>query len=494
MISSTRMRVRWGSRSGGWISRFLLTLIPFLVFARCLPPADFTEPNEFKAAATARAEAGELIIFISNDAYFELARALSENIRALGHDNFLTITFEEDTCLRLMREHGSCCGWSNFLKNHSGWAGWGVRPNGAHAHRLNRTAMYIWKWWYTSLALGERLNVLLLDTDVHLFASPYPMLRGPFYVNHNVIAQLDSSQPRRDACAGILPGGRCNASASAPSLNAGIMYFNNVSMDGGAFRLVNGTVSTILMRLDQGAAGPITNCTDSTCPPDQHPNWELIRDQSVFNKLLGSSSDQIWSVGAAPKPSGGTPDWSAPAHPAVFSGLEGGETAVGAPDSLFTRTCASTARVSGDNIVWQRDAYATARPRKAGAWWRNCPSKKTWMDDRYPAVAGHMLFMDNDARETAWKSLGWWPEPRGADLKRAEVGRNCLGNGSDAVLFGSSGSKRAILCDNSVLDGCPCCVDLAEVYGADAPWDAVHLAEGADAHAVARCDGFFRRG
>jgi hypothetical protein len=480
------------------LQRLLVVALPFLAAARCLPPADFTDPLAFKAAALARAEAGELIIFITNNAYFDLARALSENIRALGHDNFLTVTFEDDTCLRLTREHGSCCGWSNYLKNHSGWAGWGVRPNGAHAHRLNRTTMYSWKWWYSSLALSERLNVLMLDTDVRLFASPYPMLHGPFYADHNIVAQVDAGQPRDDACASVLPGQLCEGSAQAPSLNAGIMYFKNVSLEGGAFQLVNGTIQTIVRQLDKGAAGPITNCTDSSCPPDKHPDWELIRDQTIFNKLLARMSGPVWSVGAAPRPSGskeGGPDLLAAAQPAIFGALQGGGTVVGAPDSLFTRTCASLARVSGNGLVQHSGADAASRPRRADAWWRACPSKKTWAEDRSPAVAGHMLFMDNDAREIAWKSLGWWPELRGLTAARAAAARHCLSDGSVAVLFGYSGAKQAILCgEEPGWDGCPCCVDIADANGGNATWDAVQLAEGADARAVASCSGFFRRG
>jgi hypothetical protein len=451
---------------------------------------NLTDFAAFEVAATDTAKDGELILLIVNSNYAAMGRALTRNMEALGLSNHLTIAFDKETCRALSSERGACCGWSDYLKDHPGWEGWGLQKQGAHAHRLNQTILYVWRWQYISLAIGAGLNVLSMDADVHLLRSPYLDLHGDFWASHAIIAQVDYGQPEAHSCNSASRGSNVCGFSDRPSINTGVVYFQNAS--GAALALVSGTSRKIVERLDQGAHGPVTNCTNYTCPEKEQPDWDELWDQHVFNELLKEMSGNNWTVGAAP---GGT----AGVHqPVSWADLGGGKTIAGAPDSMFGRICTVAASLNGSglsggirlgantNSLEKRSAASCQPPGGAGR----------QADALAPLLAAHMVFTDNDIREMAWRSLGWWTAA--AQPHHHLTRSSCLAGNTSVVLIGRYGLNHAIMCSTRPQDnGCPCCLDLAEAYknitAEPAAWPDVSLKEKGDKHVV-NCNGWFKRG
>jgi hypothetical protein len=107
-----------------------------------------------------------------------------------------------------------------------------------------------------------------------------------------------------------------------------------------------------------------------------------------------------------------------------------------------------------------------------------------------------MVFTDNDIREMAWRSLGWWTAA--AQPHHHLTRSSCLAGNTSVVLIGRYGLNHAIMCSTRPQDnGCPCCLDLAEAYknitAEPAAWPDVSLKEKGDKHVV-NCNGWFKRG
>ena len=438
-------------------------------FVGC-PSGDFTERSVFAAAAQQRAADGELILLTLDDTYIDLAAVLVQNLESLGLRNYIAVSYTQAACVDLMAQYGVCCGWTSFLRHHRGWAAWGLGPGGAHSYKRKQTEIFTFKWYFSLIALEAGLNVLFLDSDVHLLADPYPLLRGsgPFSP-FSMVVQVDLHQPAAARCvAASAPGQLCGHTApeKPPLLNTGIFYIGGARPGSPLFRVLNATLGTILRRLDEGVAGPVPACGEA-CTVDALqilPSWDLLWEQHVFNAVLAEAAGTNWTVTALPA---GPPQLWAPGGPLgpvawvamlphTWPGVDSGaEFVAAAPDWLFTRLCSvgvlmladegvpsplSEAPLLGSSVPngtrlakrWDDSAAARqqgGQPVGGGAreeWaarvdrigygvhTEEC-GNPNFVDPIAPLVVAHNVFTPNDVRRLTFRALGWMLLQRGAE-------------------------------------------------------------------------------
>jgi hypothetical protein len=91
---------------------------------------------------------------------------------------------------------------------------------------------------------------------------------------------------------------------------------------------------------------------------------------------------------------------------------------------MFGRICAVSALLTGSGLA---DAWEGLQSRFAAS----CKPAGVRADALAPLLAAHMVFTDNDIREMAWRSLGWWT-PSAQPHRPAES--SCLASNTSIVL------------------------------------------------------------
>ena len=383
-----------------------------------------------------------------------------------------------------------------------GWKGWALGEGGVLHWRLTATINFIAKWHYATLALGRGLNVLYLDTDVHLVENPMPVLNDPFWRRFDMIIQTDLYQPPSELCVAAnatTVGASCGPlRLKAPNLNTGVVYVRRAAPGTPLFGLLNGTVSVILDRLAQGAERDMPIC--HTCFPDFAPAWDMLWEQYQLNELLrarpGSPTGAwVWHVVAAPaappplwREGGPTVAvaWARPwqdEHANASSTQSNSSnssawptsTIAAAPDWLFGRMCAVAATMNAKSATLAslarlgrslpygiHDVEPSVRDGRRGGTLLRASSgdavqygvppdgckTRPFVDVIAPLVAAHAVFTSTAVREKAWRALGWWhlhagrrvQRSRGHGLMRAHEHTRLLLDGGGSGAGGAGGA------------------------------------------------------
>ena len=225
--------------------------------ARTLGPyyGDLEDKGELERAVRLTAASGELVLLHGNENRLRMLINLVAELNSHGIFHALLLGFSQSLCAVLRVRGAIGCAHSSYLYT-GALAGrartWGLQ---------DRYIAWLQKFHYMRLLLEMRINVLALDSDVVLFADPYPHLRGAFG-GYSFVTAFDTK------------GGFAN-------VNVGVISLQNVTVGGP----VHGLFVEFERRVELGLNLP---------PPPQRAKreQEAVRffwDQNLFNKVLLSA-------------------------------------------------------------------------------------------------------------------------------------------------------------------------------------------------------------
>ena len=235
---------------------------------------DLSTQPAFAAAARARADGGELLLFDVNAEYVSLALRLVGNLARLGQRNYLAVGYDGEVC-RSLHQHGVCCGHSDLLRTHAGLDAWELGPGGAFADMREKTVLFTLKLQSLTWALEAGVErVLHLDLDIVLVTQPFALFAelAPAFACAMDMPTLPEALAHACASGGTVPP---QTTVSRQRLNTGTVFVDGRS---GAVRLVNQTLALILQRIDDAAKQPPPPC--ASCPFPLLPDWDLIWEQA----------------------------------------------------------------------------------------------------------------------------------------------------------------------------------------------------------------------
>lgn len=225
--------------------------------ARTLGPyyGDLEGKGELERAVRLTAASGELVLLHGNENRLRMLVNLVAELNSHGIFHALLLGFSHSLC-EVLRVRGAIgCAHSSYL--YAGALAGRARTWGLEG----RYIAWLQKFHYMRLLLEMNVNVLGLDSDVVLFANPYPHLRGAFG-GYSFVTAFDTK------------GGFAN-------VNVGVLYLHNVSRGGP----VHGLFVEFERRVELGLKLPP--------PPNRATRaQEAVRffwDQNLFNKVLLSA-------------------------------------------------------------------------------------------------------------------------------------------------------------------------------------------------------------
>ncbi len=135
-----------------------------------------------------------------------------------------------------------------------------------------RTSFYdllFLRWLVAERFVSRHVNVLSLDLDVHIVASPYPALHSPSFHNHSLLVEWDFNT----------------------YLNSGCMYFKNAQVGRGAHRILTGLISH-LQASACGARRGVPRSRDTRCLRWRPHDARMARRHRRVRGLPDPSTDQ----------------------------------------------------------------------------------------------------------------------------------------------------------------------------------------------------------
>uniref|UniRef100_A0A061S5G9 Uncharacterized protein n=1 Tax=Tetraselmis sp. GSL018 TaxID=582737 RepID=A0A061S5G9_9CHLO len=234
--------------------------------------------GNFEAAIAARSCENEIIFFIAEQNFFNMALNYVLNLRSVGYAHWMLLAPSAEACSLFNTALGavlpgepSGCVWSKLHASHPGWA----------HHSLQNSAykkLQVLKMHYPAMLLAAGLNVLLTDVDVAFPRNFYPDVKSSPLAGSQVICQRDMQ-----------------------GCNLGIVYCQNASRDGPAQWLFAETTARILRGLDPSTRA--VSRAGAEVPPG--PSSLLIWDQVIFNDvILGAmtgSSEPLVQINSKPQ-------------------------------------------------------------------------------------------------------------------------------------------------------------------------------------------------
>lgn len=241
------------------------------------PARDACDDGGIAGLLRDRAPQGELILIATTGTSPHqlawVANAIS-NLDALGLHHWLLLSETAQACQTLQAAlaagaglTAACafCGESSLqrLDLHPGPQEHPMRGQPS----WQRTSFYdllFLRWLVAERFVSRHVNVLSLDLDVHIVASPYPALHSPSFHNHSLLVEWDFNT----------------------YLNSGCMYFKNAQVGRGAHRILTGLISH-LQASACGARRGVPRSRDTRCDAsrrDQAPRRNV--DQEVMQDLL----------------------------------------------------------------------------------------------------------------------------------------------------------------------------------------------------------------
>ena len=432
---------------------------------------DLSTQQALAAAAQARANKGDLLLFNVNAEYVSLALRLVGNLARLGQRNYLALAYDAEVSGRL-HQHGVCGGYTGFLRGHAGLNAWQLGPDGAFADRREKTILFVLKLQALTWAVEAGLKrVLHLDLDVVVLQPPFLLFSdnrfGPTaFACAMDMPTLPHTLAHLCASSGVVP---THATVPRQRLNTGAVFVDG--RPGGAVRLLNETLRLILKRFDDAVEQPPPPCP--TCPFPNLPDWDMIWEQArracatqphpldfhtssqfVLNQVVEAHTPPDWNVSCASITSNQVPypyPWCEMVLPAEQHGESSVQSLrlVGLPETAVGRMCAINASLS-----------AAAPAQLASR-----PLLESWPR---PLSAGHLVFTPNRVRLAAMRALGAWFHANGTSVPGNRDGADCFQRrGEPAVLLSQSGQSVLVLCTAEPQEnGQPCCVEL----DAARPW------------------------
>ena len=220
---------------------------------------DLSAPGALEAAAEKRSFRGEIIVMVANEGGAILAANAVANLRSVGIEHYLIVTNEPKSCELLMNgPWGITCGYTSYLKNHERLKDYQLlAEEGATPFRL---------WWVRFHFLDRLVqlgyNPMYIDTDVSFRVNPYPLLKGPFK-EYSLFAQDET--------------GHFNG------VNIGWIYAQNARPNGRVRWVLNQTV-TRMMEILEHQPEPLTRWDGQPVVGAKEALW----DQHIYNDVLES--------------------------------------------------------------------------------------------------------------------------------------------------------------------------------------------------------------
>ena len=220
---------------------------------------DLSAPGALEAAAEKRSFRKEIIVMVANEGGAILAANAVANLRSVGIEHYLIVTNEPKSCDLLMNgPWGITCGYTSYLKNHERLKDYQLlAEEGATPFRL---------WWVRFHFLDRLVqlgyNPMYIDTDVSFRVNPYPLLKGPFK-EYSLFAQDET--------------GHFNG------VNIGWIYAQNARPNGRVRWVLNQTV-TRMMEILEHQPEPLTRWDGQPVVGAKEALW----DQHIYNDVLES--------------------------------------------------------------------------------------------------------------------------------------------------------------------------------------------------------------
>lgn len=220
---------------------------------------DLSAPGALEAAAEKRSFRKEIIVMVANEGGAILAANAVANLRSVGIEHYLIVTNEPKSCELLMNgPWGITCGYTSYLKNHERLKDYQL---------LNEEGATPFRLWWVRFHFLDRLvqlgyNPMYIDTDVSFRVNPYPLLKGPFK-EYSLFAQDES--------------GHFNG------VNIGWIYAQNARPNGRVRWVLNQTV-TRMMEILEHQPTPLTRWDGQPVVGAKEALW----DQHIYNDVLES--------------------------------------------------------------------------------------------------------------------------------------------------------------------------------------------------------------
>lgn len=367
---------------------------------------DLSAPGALEAAAEKRSFRKEIIVMVANEGGAILAANAVANLRSVGIEHYMIVTNEPKSCELLMNgPWGITCGYTSYLKNHERLAAYNLLDEeGATPFRL---------WWVRFHFLDRLVqlgyNPMYIDTDVSFRVNPYPLLKGPF-AEYTLFAQDETNQFN--------------------GVNIGWIYAQNARPDGRVRWVLNQTV-TRMMEILEHKPEPLKRWDGEVVRGAKEALW----DQHIYNDVLESCvygkdmrrrsmQRQIEPVDELRS------KWEKDqGYPMEFAAFDEGRVMVSAGDVPVTARGDKMRLNTGSHSVKYKELLcydhftkeeASAAPEKIAAappWlvagWSGVAGDANLQGlsgnwNLYPPRIAVAHFVGGLAKQTTFKSLGWW--------------------------------------------------------------------------------------